>query len=129
MQKQIYCPAGSRMACTAEAAPQVVVTRERGKNGKLMKALHQRGITVLELPLVETAPGPDQERLPGQLEDSTFDWVVLTSPEAARVFVDGWQLAGRPQVRKRSTWRYMCLEMVSLGLLHVRGPCLARPAF
>ena len=87
------------MTCTAEAAPQVVVTRERGKNGKLMKALQQRGVTVLELPLVETAPGPDQERLPGQLEGSSYDWVVLTSPEAARVFVDGWQLAGRPQVR------------------------------
>ena len=113
------------MACTAEAAPQVVVTRERGKNGKLMKALQERGVTVLELPLVKTAPGPDQERLPGQLEGSNFDWVVLTSPEAARVFVDGWQLAGRPQVRGSCCWT--SLEIIEMGCCS-QGMCSARHA-
>ncbi len=39
---------------------QVVVTREAGKNGKLKSALQKQGISVLELPLVETAPGPDR---------------------------------------------------------------------
>lgn len=39
---------------------QVVVTREAGKNGKLRSALQKQGISVLELPLVETGPGPDR---------------------------------------------------------------------
>ncbi len=39
---------------------QVVVTREAGKNGPLKRALEERGIKVLEMPLVETAPGPDR---------------------------------------------------------------------
>lgn len=77
----------------------MVVTRERGKNGKLMKALHARGISVLELPLVETAAGPDQARLPEVLRAQRFDWVALTSPEAAKVFLAAWDQASKPQVR------------------------------
>lgn len=28
-----------------------------------------------------------------------FDWVCITSPEAASVFLEGWRAAGRPFVR------------------------------
>jgi uroporphyrinogen-III synthase len=38
----------------------VVVTRERGKNGKLISALEKRSISCLELPLIEHAHGPDR---------------------------------------------------------------------
>ena len=38
----------------------MVVTREAGKNGKLKSALQKEGIIVLELPLVETSPGPEK---------------------------------------------------------------------
>lgn len=76
----------------------MVVTRERGKNGKLIQALRQRGISAMELPLVETAPGPDQARLPEVLRSQRYDWVVLTSPEAANVFLAAWRAAGTPQV-------------------------------
>ena len=51
------------MLCVHAAAarsPDVVVTRERGKNDKLMAELQQRGVNVLELPLVESAAGPDR---------------------------------------------------------------------
>ena len=40
--------------------PDVVVTRERGKNDKLIAELQQRGVNVLELPLVESTAGPDR---------------------------------------------------------------------
>ena len=63
--------ASSRRAAPAEAAaaagagsPQVVLTREQGKNGKLRRVLEGRGISCLELPMVETAAGPDRQRLP-----------------------------------------------------------------
>jgi uroporphyrinogen-III synthase len=28
-----------------------------------------------------------------------FDWVCITSPESASVFLEGWRAAGRPPVR------------------------------
>ena len=87
------------MTCSASTvAPQVVVTRERGKNGKLTQTLQQRGISVLELPLVETAIGPDRKLLPGALREGAHDWVIVTSPESASVFLEGWREAGKPQV-------------------------------
>lgn len=47
--------------CMASAAgARVVATREEGKNGKLMSGLAKHGISCLELPLIEHAPGPDR---------------------------------------------------------------------
>ncbi|GAQ79840.1 uroporphyrinogen III synthase [Klebsormidium nitens] len=83
----------------AEAGPQVVVTREQGKNGKLVKALAAHGIKCLELPLIEHREGPDVHRLPQVLKEETWDWIIITSPEAATVFLEGWRAAGRPKVR------------------------------
>lgn len=39
-----------------------------------------------------------RDRLPGLLRDESWDWVAVTSPEAAAVFLEGWEAAGRPQV-------------------------------
>ena len=96
-----------------------------GKNGKLKQALQHCDISVLELPLVETKSGPDRygkcsigyklvlvlpyscewqsrgacrDQLAAHLKDQSFDWVVITSPEAANVFLQGWTEAERPQV-------------------------------
>ena len=53
---------GSVRCCDAKAVQQVqvVVTREAGKNGKLKQALQDCGLSVLELPMVETSTGPDR---------------------------------------------------------------------
>ncbi|KAJ6344643.1 hypothetical protein OIU76_006211 [Salix suchowensis] len=61
---------------TSNSVPKVVVTRERGKNGKLIKALAKHGIA-----------------------DSAFDWIVITSPEAGSVFLEAWKAAGTPKVK------------------------------
>ncbi|GAB4822604.1 hypothetical protein N2152v2_009650 [Parachlorella kessleri] len=89
-------PAPVRAAAEAAAAPQVVLTREKGKNGKLQRELEARGISCLEMPLIETAAGPDRDRLPELLRTHSFDWICLTSPEAANVFLGAWRQAGRP---------------------------------
>eukprot|EP01018_Ginkgo_biloba_P005846 Gb_09233 [translate_table: standard] len=87
--------------CEAISAtrPKVVVTREFGKNGKLIKALENLGISCLELPLIEHTEGPDLKCLPATLRDNTFDWIVITSPEAGLVFLDAWKAAGAPNVQ------------------------------
>jgi uroporphyrinogen-III synthase len=80
--------------------PQVVLTREAGKNGKIQKMLESRGIRCLEMPLIETAKGPDTDRLPEALQHAQdYDWICITSPEAASVFMKGWRDAGKPAVR------------------------------
>lgn len=43
-----------------EGVADVVLTREAGKNGDLARRLGDRSIKTLELPLVETGPGPDR---------------------------------------------------------------------
>lgn len=143
------------VAGQATAAPQVVLTREKGKNGKLQKVLEARGISCLEMPLIETTAGPDRcagprrgepqgvarwrpantkstlaPPMPSKFSCSTslnpihlgaptppclrppprlalpevlcsrqFDWVCLTSPESASVFLEAWRVARCPQVR------------------------------
>ncbi|KAK6792812.1 hypothetical protein RDI58_011893 [Solanum bulbocastanum] len=79
--------------------PKVVVTRERGKNGKLINALVRHGIDSLELPLIQHMHLPDLDKLTSLLIEATFDWIIITSPEAGKVFLDAWKAAGTPFVR------------------------------
>ncbi|XP_023737878.1 uroporphyrinogen-III synthase, chloroplastic isoform X3 [Lactuca sativa] len=78
----------------------VVVTRERGKNDKLIAALAKHGINSLELPLIQHTQLPDLEKLVSLLSAATsFDWIIITSPEAALVFLQAWKAAGTPNVK------------------------------
>ncbi|CAL1410831.1 unnamed protein product [Linum trigynum] len=88
-----YCSASS------SSKPKVVVTRERGKNWKLIDALGKQGIGALELPLIQHMEGPDSNRLSSLLRDVTFDWIIITSPEAGSVFLEAWREAGTPNVK------------------------------
>ncbi|KAL5217681.1 hypothetical protein ABZP36_018365 [Zizania latifolia] len=89
---------GRFMACSSPP-PDVVVTREQGKNGKLIAALERHNIQTLELPLIKHVQGPDTDRLSDVLRDEKFDWITITSPEAAAVFLEGWKGAGSPKVQ------------------------------
>ncbi|XP_059637099.1 uroporphyrinogen-III synthase, chloroplastic isoform X2 [Cornus florida] len=80
-------------------SPKVVVTRERGKNGKLINALAEQGIDCLELPLIQHTKLPDLHTLSSVLSNTAFDWIVITSPEAGLVFLDAWKAAGTPNVK------------------------------
>lgn len=81
------------------AANLVVLTREKGKNCKVKEMLDKLGVQSVEVPMVETMPGPDVARLPEVLRTTAFDWIAITSPEAASVFIEGWVTAGKPDVR------------------------------
>ncbi|XP_010916652.1 uroporphyrinogen-III synthase, chloroplastic isoform X1 [Elaeis guineensis] len=84
---------------TPKPKPKVVVTRERGKNAKLVGALAKHNIHCVEFPLIKHTKGPDADRLTTLLHDTPFDWIVITSPEAGSVFLDAWKAAGKPKVR------------------------------
>ncbi|KAE9609386.1 hypothetical protein Lal_00019998 [Lupinus albus] len=89
----------STSASTSNLTPKVVVTRERGKNAKLIALLAKHDINCLELPLIDHTRGPDFDRLPSVLSDHAFDWIIITSPEAGSVFLEAWRAAGMPHVK------------------------------
>ncbi|KAG2437462.1 hypothetical protein HXX76_006112 [Chlamydomonas incerta] len=86
---------------SSNGSPRVLLTREEGKNDKLRAALTAKGYTCLELPLIEHADGPDRALLPALLRAAAeeYEWVTITSPEAASVFLEGWAAAGKPKLR------------------------------
>jgi len=91
--------AGGMRTRAAGANPSVVLTREEGKNDKMVLELSQRHMHCIELPLIEHSTGPDRAQVPAALLSGEFDWVTVTSPEAAAVFLEAWHEAGKPQVR------------------------------
>ena len=44
----------------AAAGGQVLLTREAGKNAELLRRLSREGIDAVEVPMLETADGPDR---------------------------------------------------------------------
>ncbi|CAN0422848.1 unnamed protein product, partial [Scytosiphon promiscuus] len=87
----------------------VALTREAGKNEKLAKLLANAGISSVEVcvagsagggsgrgavPCIAHQDGPDLPLLPAALADLGLAYVVVTSPEAAKVFLEGWTKAG-----------------------------------
>ena len=73
----------------------IALTREEGKNGKLQKALEKESSSLslfeaIELPCIAHADGPDLASLAQRLRDETWDYVVVTSPEAAKVVASAW---------------------------------------
>ena len=96
--------AAKAKAAAADVIADVVVTRERGKNGPVLARLAGElpGAGCREVPLVEARPGPDRGRLPGALRAGGLAWVVVSSPEAAAVLAEDWRAAGRPPLRVAS---------------------------
>ncbi|KAK4795459.1 hypothetical protein SAY86_013453 [Trapa natans] len=56
----------------------------------------QYKIACLEIPLIQHTKGHDFDRLPSILTDDSFEWIVITSPEAGSVFLEAWRAAGTP---------------------------------
>ena len=70
----------------------IAVTREVGGNDKLVKLLD--GYSVFEIPCIMFASGDDSTKLPNAILG--HDVIVITSPQAAKVFLESWIIAGRP---------------------------------
>jgi len=87
----------------------IVLTREKGKNDKLFEKLSSddrlEHVNLEEIPCIEHAEGPDLNKLVPFLQRqqySTFacDYIVITSPEAATVFGEAYNLSSRPTIGK-----------------------------
>lgn len=89
----------------------IALTREEGKNGKLNKALQSNSnikqiissssgsaMELNEIPCIAHADGPDSDILGKTLSSNNFDYIAITSPEAAKVFASAWINEGRPKI-------------------------------
>ncbi|KAD4888682.1 hypothetical protein E3N88_20755 [Mikania micrantha] len=59
----------------------------------------KHGIESLELPLIQHTQLPELDKLVSLLSATSFDWIIITSPEAALVFLQAWKAAGTPSVK------------------------------
>lgn len=95
-------PIAPRCSSPSAKAPRVYLTREAGKNDKLQSLLEARGVPSHELPCIAFESVPGAAELPARLASGGFEWVVITSPEAASVFLEAWEAGGRPTLRAAS---------------------------
>jgi len=69
----------------------VAMTRESGKNSKLERLLCEiDGIEPIEVPCIAHADGPDYPQLRAALLNEKWDFITVTSPEAANVLQSAW---------------------------------------
>jgi uroporphyrinogen-III synthase len=72
----------------------IALTREAGENEKLKSLLSD--YSCIEIPCIQFSDGPDR----GWLDQAILehDGILITSPQAATVFLSAWHAKGRPKV-------------------------------
>lgn len=97
-------PASKPLFDNIKKPVRIALTREDGKNDSLYKALRlvYPTIEIVHTPCVVTKSGEHQSELPECLTLRKYDWIVITSPEAANVFIRAWKQAKYPEVGKIS---------------------------
>jgi len=98
--------------------PSIALTREDGANDKLAALL--QGLTCVEIPCIAFGPGSDVGLLPAAL--TATDIIVITSPQAAQVFLTAWSQAGKPQVRIATVGKGTSKPLAAAGLVSVFEP-------
>ena len=98
----------TRRAAATTHGDQIVValTREAGKNGGLARALAEHHIETVEVPCVSTQRTPQMDALLDSallFAEDPWDWVVVTSPEAAKTFGRTVVLAASADADQRIT--------------------------
>ena len=107
--------------------PVVALTREQGKNGGLAAALE--GVASVEIPAVAQTRTADMEAaLDAALlfVDEAWDWVVITSPEAARTFGDAAARSGVSMMRDARSSR-TSLTRRSTRMMRMTSAAAAEP--
>lgn len=103
-----YAPARGRLirappCCLSLDIPPAFLTREDGKNGKLRKLLDARSVASAELPCIAFEQLPGVDELQGALKSGEHGCIVLTSPEAATVFLNAWRSVSEPDLPPLAT--------------------------
>ncbi|NLL37060.1 MAG: uroporphyrinogen-III C-methyltransferase [Fretibacterium sp.] len=97
----------------------VIVTRPRGRAGRLSRMLRDEGAEVVELPCIVTETRTDVS-LP---DFKGFDWVVFTSASGVESFFELLRLSGR-DVRELGDARLAAVGPATRDALETRGLCV-----
>jgi uroporphyrinogen-III synthase len=100
--------------------PLVALTREAGANDKLAALLPASEVECVEIPCIAFGPGEDSPSLSAAL--TKYDSIILTSPQAAVVFLAAWQEAGKPKVRLATVGKGTSKPLKAAGLEPVFEP-------
>jgi uroporphyrinogen III methyltransferase/synthase len=90
-----------RESVTTKSSPlagrRILLTRPRDQSGELAGLLEELGATVLESPAIKIVPVADMGPLDEALRQiDQYGWIVLTSPNGARILIQRMKAAGRP---------------------------------
>jgi len=118
-------PESRGTAAPSTRPKRIALTREAGANDKLATLLSpvqkQQQWECVEIPCIAFGPGADTPALPTAL--TNCDVVVLTSPQAANVFLESWRAAGSPaSVRIATVGKGTSKPLVAAGLTPVFEP-------
>ncbi|MFP6608895.1 MAG: uroporphyrinogen-III C-methyltransferase [Deltaproteobacteria bacterium] len=107
----------------------VVVTRARHQAQAMTAALSSLGADVIRYPTIETGPPSDPSLLEAALSRlSDFDWLVLSSSNAAACFFDAIKAAGR-DIRELAGLRIAAIGPATEEVIGGYGLCVdARPS-
>ncbi len=74
----------------------VVITRDRSQAGVLAERLHALGADVIEFPVIEIRPPADPAPLDRAIAElESYDWLIFTSANGVRCFMDRLDASGR----------------------------------
>jgi uroporphyrinogen III methyltransferase/synthase len=74
----------------------IVITRDRGQAGELAAKLHALGAEPVELPVIEIRPASEPAPLDAAIVNlESYDWVIFTSVNGVRFFLDRLDRSGR----------------------------------
>lgn len=79
-------PAGDHANKNASAQPTALIVGTRSFTRKVAAALSEDGIDAREFPCIEVIP--QREEIPGEQELTEYDWLVFTSANGVRVFLE-----------------------------------------
>ena len=94
------------------AYPKIALTRELGANDKLGALL--TNYNCVEIPCIMFINGDDVGKLPDAIK--THDVIVITSPQAAHVFLESWHKCGKPSVKVASVGKGTSKPLISNGI-------------
>jgi uroporphyrinogen III methyltransferase/synthase len=99
----------------------IVVTRARHQAGELAAALTEAGAEVVEYPVIEIAEPADPDALTAAYSRvGEYDWLVLTSVNGARRFLEGL-LAGGHDIRELAGVRIAAIGPATAGAVREHG--------
>ena len=78
---------------SALAGRRVVITRAAEQAAELVSLLEARGAIAVVVPLIEIVPQPAACELLAALDPAGFDWLVVTSANGARAYLDAHTMA------------------------------------